>query len=90
MLPLLVFIIYPSCWLLIGPSGSMPRLNIIIWHELIWLWGVALILCIVLVDLSLRILWYGSLVGGGGVVVVALACRGVLITVSGFGSTTSP
>lgn len=81
-LPLLVVVFCCRSGLLIYTSRSVIRLNIILWQDLIGLWRVALVLCIVLVNLSLRVLWYRCLVGGGGICVIALTGGRVLISVS--------
>jgi hypothetical protein len=82
MLPLRALILNSSGWLLVCTSNRMTLLTIILWHECIWLRWVALILCIVLVYLCLRILWHGCLIRRGSVVVVLLATRRVLISIS--------
>jgi hypothetical protein len=72
-----------SGWLLVCTSNGLALLSIILWHNRVWLRWVALILCVVLVYLCLRILWHSCLIRSSGVVVVFLATRRVLITLVG-------
>jgi hypothetical protein len=45
---------------------------------MIWLWWIALVLGVILVDLRLRILWHSSFICSSRVIVVPLAGRRVL------------
>jgi hypothetical protein len=61
----------------------MDRLCIVVWDYLVRLWWVALILCVILVDLCLSVLWDCCLIGGSGVIVIALSTTGrILLIVS--------
>lgn len=68
----------PRVGLLKASMGSLNRLHVVIWDDLIRLRWITLILNVVLIDLCLCILRYGRLIGGCGVAVVALARRGIL------------
>jgi hypothetical protein len=54
------------------------RLGIVIRNDLVRLWWIALVLCVVLTDLSLCILWTSRLIVCCGIGVVTLSGRGIL------------
>lgn len=70
--PLRTLIVSCSNWCLIASSSTVDWLCIVVRNDLVWLWRIALILCVVLVDLCLSVLWDCRLIGGGRVIVVAL------------------
>jgi hypothetical protein len=68
---------------LITTWDNWNRLGIVIWNDLIRLWWIALILCVVLIDLILGILWYCwvCLVGSWRGIIVRSMARGGVLTV---------
>jgi hypothetical protein len=76
--PFSVLVPWYGLWLLVARGSNLNRLNIVVRDNVVWLWWVALILCIVLIDLRLCVLRYcrSSLVGNWcGVVVISMAGR---------------
>jgi hypothetical protein len=68
-LPLIIVVVSDSYRSLVTSSSD----GIVVWNNIVRLGRVALILCVILVDLGLGILWYCSLVRCCGVVVIPLA-----------------
>jgi hypothetical protein len=77
-LPLGVVVLWSNYGSLITTGND----RIILRNNIVRLRWIALILCIILVDLGLRILGHCSLVRSCGVIVVPLARRGILNTVN--------
>jgi hypothetical protein len=77
-LPLGVVVLSHSYGSLVASSSD----GIVVWNNTVRLGWVALILCVILVDLGLGILWYCSLVCRCGVIVIPLIGRRILETVN--------
>jgi hypothetical protein len=78
--PLSVVVLWYCLRLLVSRGSNLNWLNIVVRDNVIWLWWVALILCIVLINLSLCVLRYcwSSLIGDWCSVIVVSVTRGVL------------
>jgi hypothetical protein len=69
---------FPNNWLLVTTCYNRVKVR----DNMIWLWRIALVLGVILVDLGLGILWHSSLICSSGIIVVSLAGWRILPLVS--------